>query len=220
MASPVEERFVKSSIKGKTVFEFGCAPGRLATELSKMGYKVTGIDMYDVDFRECYGFIKADLGDAIDGGLDLGLYDNVIAVSSIEHCGIERNNFGEGDCENKDYHYDMANLLSMMVAPEGQLIVTVPFGDGTTYFVDINGLNGTRDEISKPHWGYRTFNKKLIMDLFPGMDITRCMAYGKKNDGDYFNMLSWEEVPIESYLGFNNKKRAVMCCVFKPKTEV
>ena len=215
MASPIEESFIKNHLIGKTIFEFGCSPGRFASELVKMGYKVVGVDLYEPEFKESYTFIRKNILEFLDGGLTIERADNVLSVSSIEHCGIERDNFCNGGIEDQDSHYDVAMILSTLLSPGGQLIVTVPFGDGNVYFVDKDGNNGTRAEIPQPYWGFRTFNKESISDLFPTLDMVKCVAYEKLDNGDYFDMLSWREVSLDTWSKYNNKKRAVMCCIFK-----
>lgn len=220
MASPIEEVFVKSHLKGRTVLEFGCSPGKFATEMSKMGYKVVGVDLYEAEFKESYTFKRGDIVDLLEDGSITGTPDNVVAVSSIEHCGIETANFGEEDRRDLSYHYSVASKLIRLVAPEGQLIATVPFGDGGVYYVDKDGNNGTGEEIKKPAWGYRTFNKESIMNLFPTMELVKCKAYKKLDGLDYFDMLSWEEIPLDAFNMYNNKHRAVMCCIFKQRDKV
>lgn len=215
MASPIEEKFVKERLVGKSVFEFGCAPGKLAEEISSMGFKVTAIDLYDPEIVSSYTFIKGDLVELFPIDVTIDKYENVIAVSSIEHSGIESENFKIEDRRSVGYHVDVAKCLEEMLTPNGQLIVTVPFGDGETYYVDKNGNNGTNEEIPEPAWGFRTYDKDSLSRLFSGLSLDTCKAYKKLDDLPYFSIDSWEEISLDSYKDFNNKKRAVMCCVFK-----
>lgn len=218
MASPIEESFLMLNLKGEPmVFEFGCSPGRIAKDLSDIGYKVVGVDLYEPDIGGSYKFIKGDIIKLFEEGLVIEKADNVIAISSIEHCGIETDNFRDGNSSNMEYHKTVASLLSRFLKDDGVLIVTVPFGDGGTYYVDRDGNNGTIDEIKEPAWGFRTFNKDSISDLFPDLALEKCVAYKQKKNSNYFNIGSWELVSLEDYREYNNKDRAVMCCVFKQR---
>ena len=210
MASPIEEQFVRDNLVGKAVFEFGCAPGKFATELSSVGYNVFGVDLYAPEFTDKYTFLRCDFMD-----VDIGKkFDNIIAVSSIEHCGIETEDFRKGDASQINYHTMVADKLSDMVTEDNQLIVTVPFGYENVYYVDKDGHNGTRSEIPNPVWGYRTFNILDIQRLFPKLTLVKTVPYAKIGD-DYFDINSWKRVGLMSFSAYNNKNRAVLCNVFK-----
>lgn len=211
MASPIEESFVRDRLTGKTVFEFGCFPGKFSTELSNLGYKVTGVDLYKPDFVSKYTFIQ---GDFVDLKVE-GIFDNIVAISSLEHCGIESKDFWEPNKNNLIYHTVVADRISQMIFPASRLLVTVPFGlPGAVYYVDKNGNNGVLDEIKEPIWGYRTFNVDSISNLFFNLNLTECKAYGRFGD-NHFNIDSWEEVDSNDYSNYNNKNIGVLCCMFR-----
>jgi SAM-dependent methyltransferase len=210
MASPIEEKFVRDNLNGSRVFEFGCAPGKFATELASVGYNVFGVDLYATESNNKYTFLRGDFMEMTIGKK----FDNIIAVSSIEHCGIETEDFKNGDASNVGYHIEVANKLASMVTESNQLIVTVPFGYSNIYYVDKNGKNGTRSEIPNPVWGYRTFNMIDIQALFPTLDLVKSEPYAKIGD-EYFDISSWKKVSLMSFASYNNKSRAVLCNIFK-----
>ena len=212
MASPVEEKFVKENLVGKSVFEFGCAPGKLASELVAEGYEVSAVDLYDVDSNEKFTFMKEDIMNVHSDTY----FDNVIAVSSFEHCGIESDNYKEGKESNVNYHYFVANKLRSMVSSGGLFIITVPFGHDSIYFVDKNGSSGNSEEILDPSWGFRTFSIGGIRRMFREIDMVKHEVY-KKTGEVYSDINSWEKIDGYDPSLYDNKKRAVMCCVFKNK---
>ena len=211
MASPIEEKFVRNNLRGESVFEFGCGNGFFANDLCTRGHAVRAVDLYQPDIVPLYNFTR---GDFVDMKI-LGVYDNVIAVSAIEHCGIESADFNPGGKRNLEYHELVANKLQGMVFGDSRLIVTVPFGQpNALYYVDKDGNNGTASEITSPAWGYRTFNEDSIKYLFRQLKIDKCIAYERDMQMDHFDMDSWKEVELDSYYRYDNKKLAVLCCVF------
>ena len=52
--------------------------------------------------------------------------------------------------------------------------------------------------------------KKIKIDY-----LQETLYYEKLDNGDYFDMLYWREVSLDTWSKYNNKKRAVMCCIFK-----
>jgi len=214
MASPIEEKFVIDNLSKKTVYEFGCAPGKFTSRIASMGFDVTGVDLYDAEVTDGYTFIKGD----VVMSTNRNTYDNVICVSSIEHSGIESADFLQGDDSDIMYINTVAAKLLEFVGDGSKLIVTAPMGDGTTYYVDKLGNNGTREQIKHPAWGYRTFSIESLLGLFDGFYVDKCKAYAKI-DGDYFDINSWEEIPNDSHGTYDNKNRAVLCCVFNKKNK-
>lgn len=210
MASPIEEYFVEKNLRGKTVFEFGSAPGKLANRLASNGYSVVGVDLYDNDEFGGYNFVNVNFMDYKTSEK----FDNVIAVSSIEHCGIESADFKDGDKRDLSYHYFVADKMSKMIGYDNQLIVTVPFGKDNVYYVDSVGNNGTDSEIPSPAWGFRTFTRDSIQKLFVKLELVKCDIYDKIGQ-DYFNLDSWRMVINPDPERYNNKNRAVMCCIFR-----
>lgn len=220
VASPIEEGFVMDNLSGESVFEFGCAPGLFTENLVNMGYNVTGIDLYSVPHRTGYDFIMGDLVDLIklaDPRVTQIKYDNVICVSSFEHCGVETKEFAEGKI-NIVYHLHVAEVLAGIVKENGRLIITTPFGSPEIFLVDGDGNNGRYDKIQNPVWGFRTFDLETLTNLFDGLQLIKSTAFAQM-DINYFDSNSWKEVSCYDHSKYDNKNRAIICCVFENRRQ-
>ena len=108
--------------EGSDILEIGCVDSKVCIELASLGYKVTGYDLRDYGFSHPnFKFIK---GDFLKNDFPNEYFDAVIAISTIEHCGIEvygSNRISDGDQK-------VINEIFRIFKKKGRLALTVPFG--------------------------------------------------------------------------------------------
>ena len=143
-------------------------------------------------------------------------FDSVICLSSLEHCGIESLNYTLGNKEDLTTLQPIADKLATLIKVGGRLLITAPFGDTNIYYVDKDGNNGTRTEIDKPKWGFRTFKISDIATLFKELHLDTYYVY-ENTKGDYFKEDSWIRASYKNYNLYNNKKRGLLCCVLEKR---
>jgi len=123
----VERPFLYQNLdlkKGSKILEFGCCMSRLAVELASLGYKVTGVDLNDYEFKHPnLTFIH---GDFFDSEFKDNEFDAVLAVSSVEHAGL--GHYHEKEREGGDFR--IVDEIRRILKPGGRFIITVPFGSG------------------------------------------------------------------------------------------
>jgi hypothetical protein len=115
---PVVLRWIK---EGGRVLDIGCVSSRLPIQLASLGYEVHALDT-----RE-YGFTHPNLtfhrSDVFQWTPKVK-YDVIVLVSVIEHFGLG----GYGDIVAPDADRQAVELITEWLAPDGQLLVSVPFG--------------------------------------------------------------------------------------------
>ena len=108
--------------EGSNILEIGCVDSKVSLELASLGYKVTGYDLRDYGFSHPnFKFIK---GDFFKNDFPDEYFDAVIAISTIEHCGIEiygSNSLADGDEK-------AVNEAFRLLKKKGRFVLTVPFG--------------------------------------------------------------------------------------------
>lgn len=126
--------------------DVGCY-GPFTQELSK----IKSLDVYGIDLRELNlkPNFKFFLEDASKTHFDNNFFEQIIAISSIEHFGLEA--FAN---QNIDENLDLKTMkeLKRILKNEGRIFVTVPFGDG-----------------DRPT--YRKYNESRLNQLFEGFII-------------------------------------------------
>ncbi len=142
MAIELERDFVRKYTKGPDVFEFGCGNGLFAKELSS-SYSVEAVDLFAPETTEGFKFTQSDV---LDMNIDKK-FNTVVAVSSLEHCGIET-----GQCDNPDYDCiaRVSRVLSDMALD--RIIITAPFGN-KLLFTQKEGPDDVYENIASPEWG-------------------------------------------------------------------
>ena len=205
MAIELERDFIRKYIKGPDVFEFGCGNGIFAKELST-SYNVEAVDLFTPETTEGFKFNKMDI---LDMNIDKK-FNTVIAVSSLEHCGIET-----GQCTNPDYGCidSIARILEEIALDK--IIITAPFGVEDIMFTQKNGPDDYFENIENPEWGYRVFNVQYIDNLFANFKVVNSIAY-KYTTGDYFDVANWELLKQPRYQTIQDNK-AVICAVLERK---
>ncbi|MFI5346116.1 MAG: class I SAM-dependent methyltransferase [Elusimicrobiota bacterium] len=148
------------------VLDFGCSNSPLALELAGMGYEVVGVDLRP------YGYTHPNFellqGDFLARSMPDNSFDAVVAVSAVEHVGLESVYGGPGQ-ESGDR--TIVKKFLQILKPGGVLLLTVPFGRA--------GLNP----------GYRVYDSKSLDALIDGFDIMEKSFY----HGD--KQRQWVKVP-------------------------
>lgn len=121
----VEYPFVLMNLRleeGARILDVGCVGSLLSYKLSSMGYRVTGYDFDKFDITHPnFTFIQ---GDFLDNEFRDEAFDAVVAVSTVEHCGIPV--CGPRVIEDGDRR--MVREIHRVLKKGGVFIVSVPFG--------------------------------------------------------------------------------------------
>jgi len=121
----VEYPFVFMNLRleeGARILDVGCVGSLLSYKLSSMGYKVTGYDLGEFDVTHPnLTFIQ---GDFLDNEFRDGAFDAVVAISTVEHCGIPV--YGSRVMEDGDRR--MVREIHRVLKGGGVFIMSVPFG--------------------------------------------------------------------------------------------
>ncbi len=107
---------------GARVLDFGCATSRTALELASLGYHVTGVDFRP--YPAAHPNLESRVGDFLGMSFTPGTFDAVVAVSSVEHCGVA----AYGSDEVSDGDIRAMERFHALLKPGGQLLLTVPYG--------------------------------------------------------------------------------------------
>jgi SAM-dependent methyltransferase len=155
-----------AAFPGAKVLDFGCSNSPLSLELAGLGYKVTGADLRP------YGYTHPNFeliqGDFLQRAMPEGSFDAVVAVSAVEHTGLE-GVYGASAHESGD-RVILRKFLKIL-KPGGVLLLTVPFGRAA--------LNP----------GYRVYDSKGLNELIEGFEIVeKRFFHGEKQR-------EWIEVP-------------------------
>lgn len=121
----VEIPFIFSNLKylkGNNILDFGNNDSLISLNLASIGYKVTGVDLLNYNFfHENLYFQK---GNFLKLNLPTNSFDGIIAISAIEHVGLEAYHseiFEDGD-------FKVIEKFFELLKRDGILFITVPFG--------------------------------------------------------------------------------------------
>lgn len=107
---------------GAKVLDFGCSQSPIALHLASLGYRVVGVDLRPYPFTHPnFQFIQGDL---LQSQLPDAEFDGVVAVSTVEHCGLGV--YGEATRERGDQR--VVAEIARVLHPGGRLLLTVPYG--------------------------------------------------------------------------------------------
>ncbi|HXS99150.1 MAG TPA: class I SAM-dependent methyltransferase [Elusimicrobiota bacterium] len=175
LAPAVNERIVEmpfvlqklASLPGARVLDFGCSNSPLALELAAMGYRVVGADLRE--YGHAHPNFELLRGDFLEKDVPENSFDAVVAVSAVEHCGLEA--YG-GDSRESGDRVLLRKFLKVL-KPGGALLLTVPFG--------LAGQNP----------GYRVYDSAGLARLIEGFEVReKRFFHGEKQ-------AAWVEVPEE-----------------------
>lgn len=112
---------------GERVIDIGCVSSRLPLQLASLGYNVTGVDLrpYPPITHSNFRFVQSDI---FQFQPDEPV-DTVVAISTIEHFGIE----GYRSCpsplpEWASGPFELMERLRGWLKTNGQILLSVPFG--------------------------------------------------------------------------------------------
>ena len=136
----IEIPFVFRHLEGKSILDVGCLESLLSASLAKLGYEVVGIDIRpyppNTPLPSSWTWKQED---ARKMSLKCGTFDQAIAVSTLEHVGLERaydiNNVVKGYVASSTG--DRESLLEMfrVTKAKGSLLVTLPTGYPDHYWM-------------------------------------------------------------------------------------
>jgi len=139
--------------QGSRILEVGAHDAPTASMLSKCGFKVTGIDLRECDQEQNYEHIIGDFCQMPESFVkeNLGKFDSIISVSSIEHFGL--GTYKEGNYRS---HLDFVAMRKIYdyLRVSGTCYISVPFGGK---FVEL-----------APHWrvyDFANLKERIIQDF-------------------------------------------------------
>jgi 2-polyprenyl-3-methyl-5-hydroxy-6-metoxy-1,4-benzoquinol methylase len=128
----------------RTVLDFGGVESLLPMTLAALGYQVTVWDQRTYAFTHpLLSVVRRDILEPPPR--DLGSYDVVVSVSTIEHLGLG----SYGDVTMDDADARGVAMLWSLVAPGGRMIATVPAGRAAV------------------HRGFRVYDRERLFRVFP-----------------------------------------------------
>ena len=155
-------------VEGMKILDFGCSESLLPIYYAVQGAEVVGVDLRDYEFEHpCFSFRK---GDILENDFADGTFDAVVAVSSVEHCGLDvygSRTFDAGDVR-------VMEELRRVLKPNGLLALSVPFG--------------SRRVIKEQ----RIYDSSQLDELIGELAVRRREFFRKAQDGAY-----WFKCPEE-----------------------
>lgn len=186
----VEYPFIHSNLgdvkQGENIIDVGAGASRLPIELASRGFNIWTIDLNPHAFPRKHPCFTPTQGDIRRTGFKDNFFDKVIAVSTVEHIGLEK---GE-----RDHEGDKKALREILriIKPGGEVLVTVPFG---------------RQAIAHLT---RIYDLPSLQELFSGFEIKR-VEYAMEREGNWVPA-SVEEV---KNIAFSKRCEAVAMVVAK-----
>jgi SAM-dependent methyltransferase len=139
-----------------SVLDFGCVESKIAVHLANLGYSVTAVDLRDWRLRSMHPNIRYIQGNIFCTPLG-GPYDLVVALSTVEHVGLEA--YGESGFRPEGDKEVMA-ILRGVLKEGGLMYLTVPYG-----------------REARVERGYRVYDSDSLQALVEGLDIVRNWIY-------------------------------------------
>jgi len=167
----VELPFVFRHLEGKILLDVGCLESYLCEGLAQLGYEMTGIDIRpyppNTPLPTTWKWMQED---ARHMSLKCGTFDQALAVSTLEHVGLERaydmNNVVKGYVAS--FAGDRESLLEMfrVTKAKGSLIVTLPTG-------------------APDHFWMRLYSKERLEALLKDFTVEVAEYYVEDNQGKW-----------------------------------
>jgi len=193
----VELPFVFKYLEGKAILDVGCLESTLCEGLAQLGYEMTGIDIRpyppNTPLPNTWKWMQED---ARHMSLKCGTFDQALAVSTLEHVGLERayniNNVVKGYIPTVTG--DRESLLEMfrVTKHKGSLIVTLPTG-------------------GPDHFWMRLYSKERLEALLKDFNVEVQEYYVEDNQG------KWHPSTPEIAFKQNSQPlpRAVVCLLLR-----
>lgn len=155
-----------AAFPGSRVLDFGCSNSPLSLEMAAMGHKVVGADLRP------YGYTHPNFeliqGDFLRIPTPEKYFDVVVAVSAVEHVGLD-GVYGGPTHESGDRA--IVRKFLEVLKPGGALLLTVPFG------------------LAGENPGYRVYDALGLAALLVGFEVREKLFFlGERQ-------LEWIEVP-------------------------
>jgi len=168
--------------RGK-VLDVGCYGSKLPIELASLGYEVWGIDVLPFPLKHPnLTFIQGDICRAPFAD---NFFDVVIAVSTIEHIGLER----YGDPAHGNGDKQAVKEIVRILKNGGRFIITVPFGEKSVFSYKGIAL-------------HRVYDLPSLEELLSGWKVKKIEGY-TKNEGN------WVPSPLDRAAGISGDGREV-----------
>ncbi len=140
-----------------SILDIGCTSSRLPIQLASLGYEVHGVDIRAYPFSHPnFRFYQVDLFQWEPGRQ----FDICIAISTIEHLGLGT----YGDEVLADADKEAVRRIWAWLRPEGQLIVSMPFG---------------RPQVTRKH---RIYSLEQLKSLFTGFEWLDARYYRRQGN--------------------------------------
>jgi len=168
-----------------SILDSGCGASYFPLMLALQGFKVTATDYnnYDYGFKY-YDFVQ---GDSATVNLENRMFDRITMISSLEHYGIQHMEY------DPDKDFKVIKHLEKYLKPNGQWIITVPFG---------------KEKLLS---SWHVYNQKRLDKLFPRIVAQDYFI----REGEY-----WKKVPlkkIENIEYFRGKGSPTVTCLVANK---
>jgi 2-polyprenyl-3-methyl-5-hydroxy-6-metoxy-1,4-benzoquinol methylase len=189
----IEVPFIFRNLEGQAILDVGCLESSFCEGLAKLGYSMTGIDIRpyppNTPLPSTWTWMQED---ARHLSLKCGIFDQAVAISTLEHVGLERaydiNNVVKGYVPSMTG--DRESLLEMfrVTKNRGSLLVTLPVG-----FPD--------------HYWMRLYSKERLDKLLEGFNAEVKEFYIENREG------KWIQSSTEDAFSQNSQPmpRACVC---------
>ena len=206
-------------VKKGSVFEFGCGNGKLARMLLERPdiFRVCAIDLdkRKVGDNPPFEFIEGDLvGSQIDS-----YFDNIVALCSFEHVGLEFFDIKTKDNIKWDYPKLAADHLKNLLIVGGRLILTVPYfmDKDKTFLLDSDHKYKSVSEAKSPIGGYRTHSLVSYQNLFLPLKLKQHNFFYQKRSDSLYDHKAWSEITQEKANKYDdvNNDRLILGMIYE-----
>lgn len=160
--------------KGAKILDFGCSESSLSLHLASLGYRVVGVDLRPYPFTHPnFQFVQGDL---LESGFGDAEFDAVIAVSTVEHCGLG----AYGDTPRGGGDEEIVREIFRVLRPQGRLLITVPYG-----------------RAGAASW-YRVYDRKALTSLLRSFKIAKAEYYVGMNRKEWRPAAEEELAEVDS----------------------
>lgn len=111
-----------SARPGIRILDFGCVESLTPIFLASLGAVVVGVDLRNYEFEHPnFHFVRGDL---LEVGLPPGAFDEIVAISAVEHAGLDV----YGSSIDPEADRKVVREFHRLLRPSGRLLLTVPYG--------------------------------------------------------------------------------------------